>query len=102
MDNIAQFAKNLLDQAGLSNLPQDLYQEKQIEMEVILQSKMGEVILENLSEQARLDYLDLLKEDLVPNSEKLQLFLQTNLPNYTTLIQDELQNFGAEYLEAMK
>lgn len=102
MDNISQLAQALIDKTDLANLPADLRQEKIAEMEIILQNKIGEVILQNLSEQARLDYLDILKEELIPNPEKLENFLQTNLPNYQTLVQDELQKFGSEYLEAMK
>lgn len=102
MDNISQFAQTLLNQSGFEGMPQDIYQEKQAEMELILQNKIGEVVLQNLSEQARLEYLDLLQEDLTPESAKLETFLQANLPNYATLVQAELQGFGAEYLESMK
>lgn len=102
MDNISQFAQTLLNQSGFEGMPQDIYQEKQAEMELTLQNIIGETIMVNLSEQARLDYLDLLKEDLVPDAEKLESFLQDNLPNYAALTQEALQKFGIEYLEAMK
>jgi galactose-1-phosphate uridylyltransferase len=97
MINKTQIEQGLIEEMGLSDLPEEKQQE--------LVSKMFEVVLkriyveanERLSEENRKALDEMISKDVQP--EEVEKFLQEKIPDYSEMINNILAGFKDEMLK---
>lgn len=94
MDNQAQLQKQLADELGLSNLPQDKQEELLIKMTEVLLKRIFLETMDKLNDQAKAEYEQLVEKSAT--AEQIEEFLKTNIPNYEGMVQEVINTFKAE------
>ena len=63
--------------------------------------RIGLVLVESMSEEARMMYADLLVDGLTPDPEKLRRFLEEYIPDYQDKIRAGLTEFVSEAVASL-
>jgi len=94
MDQQSQIQKTLLEELGLSNLPQDKQDELLIKMTEVLLKRIFLETMEKLGEQGMKEY-DKMTEGGA-TAEQLEEFFKTKIANYETMVQKVIEEFKEE------
>lgn len=92
------FDSILTEVFGQENVDEKLREQMFPEMEEQFQIFINEKYLENMSPEAGQKYLQLLQSQ--PNLHEVQEFLENNIENLQTVIQNAAADFANMYLEA--
>lgn len=90
----AQLQKELIEELGLSNLPQDKQEELLIKMTEVLLKRIFVETMERLNETDREEYGKMLDENTDP--EKVGEFLKKKVANYDQLVEKIVVDFKEE------
>jgi hypothetical protein len=90
----AQVQKSLLDELGLSDLPQDKQEQLVIRMTEVILKRIFLETMEHLDEQGKEEYAGLVEGGAKP--EQVEEFLNSKIQNYDTLIQKIVEEFKEE------
>lgn len=94
MDNQSQVQKSIMEELGLSDLPQNKQEQLLIKMTEVVLKRIFLETMEKLTEEGRKEY-----ENLVENgasSRQMEEFLQSKIPNYEIMVQKVVDDFKEE------
>jgi hypothetical protein len=100
-NDIQKFVETVVEQAGLSGLPEDFQQEYIEKMTIEAQKRLGVTAMSELSNE-KIEEFSKLAEANRDNPEMLNDFLKENIENYDEKMAKALQEFGEEILESAK
>lgn len=90
----ARTNQSLLDELGLSNLPQEKKDALLIKMTEVILKKIFVEVMDKLNDQAKEEYEKLIAEKAGP--EKMDEFLKARIANYDSLVEKVVAEFKAE------
>lgn len=101
VDALESLAENIISLAKLDDLPEG--DKKYLKDNLLLQlnRRLGLIIVENLDEESMKKYAQLVEDSPIPNSEKLQEFLEGHLPNYKEKIKEGLEEFANDIVSSL-
>ncbi len=103
MDQITQDQSQALDQLvkdmGIDTLPEDKRNELLIKMTEVLLKRIFVETMEKLGEEGRAEYEKFLENDNI-SPEEAQGFFKQRIPNYDDMIQQTIDGFRREMMEA--
>lgn len=94
MEPQSQIQKSIIDELGLSDLPQNKQEQLLIKMTEVVLKRIFLETMEKLTEEGRKEY-----ENLVENgasSRQMEEFLQSKIPNYEIMVQKVVDDFKEE------
>lgn len=94
MDQKSQIQKTILDELGLSDLPQNKKEQLLIKMTEVLLKRIFLETLEKLSENGREEYESLMANGASPR--QVEEFLKANIQNYEELVEKVIKEFKDE------
>jgi hypothetical protein len=89
-----QIQQTLLDELGLADLPQDKKEEILIKMTEVVLKRIFIETMENLSEDDREHYKQLVDTNATP--DEIEKFLQEKISNYDQMVTTVLDTFKEE------
>lgn len=93
-----QIVRQLVNELGIDNLPEDKQQELIIKMTEVLLKRIFLETMEKLDDTGRAEYEKMLKSETTP--EKVEEFLKSNIGNYEEMIQGVIEKFKEEMKES--
>ena len=94
MDQQSQIQKTLMDELGLSNLPEDKQNELLIKMTEVLLKRIFLETMDKLGAEGMREY-DKLVEDGA-SAEQLEEFFKSKISNYEKMVQKVIEEFKEE------
>jgi hypothetical protein len=94
MDKQSQIQKTLLEELGLSNLPQDKQDELLIKMTEVLLKRIFLETMDKLGDQGMKEYDKMVEEGAT--AEQLEEFFKSRIINYETMVQKVIEEFKEE------
>ena len=94
MDNQEEIQKQLIEELGLSSLPQDKQEELLIKMTEVLLKRIFVETMEKLSETDRQAYEKMV--DAEEDAEKIGAFLKEEVYNYDAMVEKIIVDFKEE------
>ena len=94
MDQQSQIQKTLLEELGLSNLPQDKQDELLIKMTEVLLKRIFLETMEKLGDEGMKEYDKMVEEGAT--AEQLEEFFKSKITNYDTMVQKVIEEFKGE------
>jgi len=94
MDNKSKVQKTLIEELGLSGLPQEKQEEVSIKMTEVVLKRIFLETMEKLSDDAKEKYQKIIEEKT--NPDKVEEFLKANINDYDGMIQQVVENFKKE------
>jgi hypothetical protein len=94
MDQQSQIQQSILDELGLSNLPKDKQEELIIKMTEIILKRIFMETMEQLDEEERKNYEDLVNNQASP--EQLESFFREKIQNYDKMVEGVINDFKEE------
>lgn len=94
MDQQQQIQKTLLDELGLSDLPQDKKEQLLIKMTEVVLKRIFLETMEKLDDEGREEYEKLIESGATP--EQVEEFLNAKIQNYDSLVQQVVEEFREE------
>jgi hypothetical protein len=90
-----QIQKTLMDELGLSDLPQDKQEQLVIKMTEVLLKRIFLETMEKLNDEGKDEYQKLMEgENATP--EQMEEFLKSKIANYDELVQKVVDEFKEE------
>ncbi|OIO05986.1 hypothetical protein AUJ26_01700 [Candidatus Falkowbacteria bacterium CG1_02_37_21] len=100
-DQSKEIADLIIEQAYLSNLPEADKNYVRENLALQITRRLGLIIMENLNEEGRLEYSQLLENSLIPDQEKLQELLDKYIPDYAEKVKVGLDEFIKEAVASL-
>jgi hypothetical protein len=94
MDQNSQIQKTILDELGLSDLPQNKKEQLLIKMTEVLLKRIFLETLEKLNEKGQEEYESMIANGASP--QQIEEFLKANIQNYEELVQKVIEEFKEE------
>jgi len=94
MNEQSQIQKNLLEELGLSDLPQNKQGQLVIKMTEVILKRIFLETMEKLDDAGREEYEKLINEEATP--EKIEAFLNSKIQNYDALVKNVVEEFKEE------
>jgi hypothetical protein len=94
MDQQSQIQKSLMEELGLSNLPQDKQDELLIKMTEVLLKRIFLETMDKLGDQGMKEYDKMVEEGAT--AEQLEEFFKSKIANYETMVQKVVEEFKGE------
>jgi len=95
----AQVLDQLVKEMGIDTLPEDKRNELLIKMTEVLLKRIFVETMEKLGEEGRAEYEKFLENDNIDPKEAQEFFKQ-RIPNYEDMIQQTIDEFKKEMMEA--
>ncbi len=96
------FVSQLMRQAGFDGLTKAKQEQHLQQLTDAINARLGVVVLEQLSNDDRAQYISEFVETNKTQTTESQQFLVRHLPQLQPVIDRELQKFSQEYLQAVK
>ena len=94
MDQQSQIQKTLLEELGLSNLPQDKQDELLIKMTEVLLKRIFLETMDKLGDGGMKEYDKMVEEG--STAEQLEEFFNSKITNYDIMVQKVIEEFKGE------
>jgi hypothetical protein len=94
MNNQVQVQKTILDELGLTDLPQEKKEALLIKMTEVILKRIFVETMEKLVPEAQEEYAKLIEANATP--EEVENFLAEKIPNYDELIKKTVDEFVEE------
>lgn len=94
MDNQKQIQQTIIDELGLSNLPQEKQDQLLVKMTEVVLKRIFMETMEKLNESQQKEYEKMIDEEADP--EKLETFLKEKIANYDEMVARVVNNFKEE------
>ena len=101
VDFLGQYVNTLFDQEGFAEMTEETRKQMIPQFMAEAERRIGIAVLPELSEESAKEFVKLAEdEDVTP--EKINAFLQENVPNFKEVVQKTLKDFTVEFKEIMK
>lgn len=94
MDQQTQIQKTLLDELGLSDLPQDKQEQLVIKMTEAILKRIFLETMDKLDDQGKEEYEKMVANGASPR--QMEEFLNSKIQNYDSLVQKAVEDFKNE------
>lgn len=89
-----QITKNIIEELGLNDLPQEKQEELVLKMTEVLLKRIFLNVMEKLSESDQDAYVKMIDEKSEP--ETMETFLQGKIKNYDEMVKEVIEQFKEE------
>lgn len=97
MADQTQVQKTIIDELGLSSLPQEKQEELLVKMTEVVLKRIFVETMEKLSEADQEAYSQMIDRNATP--EEVEKFLIEKIPNYDELVKKVVEDFKGEMLK---
>jgi hypothetical protein len=101
MDKLQEFIQKVMEEAGLSDMPETFLDEYRERLVVEAQKRLSIVSLAALSEEERLELEKLIKETK-SDAEAINSYLSSHIDDYQGLMTRSLEEFAQEVIASAK
>ena len=99
MDNIMeQYVNQIMQQAGIADLPEDFKKDYVEKLSVEAQRRLGIMALGEMDESGIKDFEKLMAENKEPKPEQLMEFFKQRVPDFQTKVIETLKQFAQEFV----
>lgn len=99
-DVLEQFAQQLLEKAGFTDVPEEDRKSALGDMITQLEQRIGNALISAMSEESAVAFTKMLDED--PSPEKQEAFWKEHVPNFDVVIKGELDAFQEEFIKTLE
>jgi len=98
-NDIKQFVEKIIEEAGLSNMPEEFKEEYKQKMVLEAEKRMGVVTLKHLNESQAKE-LAQITENNPDDIDKVNDFLEKSIENYKEIMTEALREFAQDVISA--
>ena len=96
------FLENLMQEAGLTNLPAEYKEQYLVKLQEQLNQRIGMIIIENLDDDGAKEFASLMDQKPLPGATQMQKFFAGKVPGLDQKIKDGMVLFAQQFLNAAK
>lgn len=98
-DQVGEFADFLIQEAGLSGMPEDFKITYREELMNQIQQRIGIIVLGELNDVDKEAYMNLIAAE-PPSAQNIRSFLDEKIPNFDDKLSQAMQEFTREFVQA--